>query len=87
MLRITAAALAISLSATFAYSVPATAQAVTQEQGEHQVVRGNTLWDLAQSFYGNPFEWRRIWDANRDRVENPDLIYPGQIFRIPDATE
>jgi len=85
MLRITAAALAISLCATFAYSAPATTQAVTQEQGEHQVVRGNTLWDLAQSFYGNPFEWRRIWDANRDRVQNPDLIYPGQLLLIPDA--
>jgi len=85
MLRTTAAALAISLSATFAFTAPLTAQAVTQDEGAHQVVRGNTLWDLAQSFYGNPFEWRRIWDANRDRVENPDLIYPGQLLLIPDA--
>ena len=83
MLRNIAAALAISLGASFALSAPASAQAVAQ--GEHQVVRGNTLWDLAQSFYGNPFEWRRIWDANRDRVQNPDLIYPGQLLLIPDA--
>lgn len=84
MLRISAAALAISVGATFALSAPATAQAAGQ-QGQHQVVRGNTLWDLAQSFYGNPFEWPRIWDANRDRVQNPHLIYPGQILLIPDS--
>lgn len=87
MLRNIAAALAISLGASFALSTPASAQAAAQPaaQGEHLVVRGNTLWDLAQAFYGNPFEWRRIWEANRDRVQNPDLIYPGQILLIPDA--
>ncbi len=83
MLRNIAAGLAISLGASLALSAPASAQAVAQ--GEHLVVRGNTLWDLAQSFYGNPFEWRRIWEANRDRVQNPDLIYPGQMLLIPDA--
>jgi hypothetical protein len=83
MLRNIAAALAISVGASFALSAPASAQAAAQ--GEHLVVRGNTLWDLAQSFYGNPFEWRRIWEANRDRVPNPDLIYPGQLLLVPDA--
>ncbi len=51
----------------------------------HQVVRGNTLWDLAASFYGNPYLWPRIWDANRDRIDDPHWIYPGQVLRIPDA--
>jgi hypothetical protein len=83
MLRNIAAALAISVGASLALSAPASAQAAAQ--GEHLVVRGNTLWDLAQSFYGNPFEWRRIWEANRDRVPNPDLIYPGQLLLVPDA--
>jgi hypothetical protein len=60
-------------------------QQVLLDPGQHLVVQGNTLWDLAQQFYGNPYDWRRIWDANRDRVENPDLIYPGQTLLIPDS--
>lgn len=53
--------------------------------GTHTVVDGDTLWDLAQEFYGNPFDWRRIWDANRSQIEDPNLILPGQVFTIPDG--
>ena len=50
--------------------LPTFAQA--QEQpGTHEVVRGNTLWDLAAFYYEDPFQWRVIWDANRDVVEDP----------------
>jgi len=94
MTRITAASLALSFSATFLVAAPAEAQdlpprgqqqqALQTQAGDHLVVQGNTLWDLAQQFYGNPFDWRRIWEANRDRVDNPDLIYPGQLLLIPD---
>jgi hypothetical protein len=41
------------------------------------------LWDLAQRYYSNPFEWRVIWEANRDVVEDPNWIYPAEVLVIP----
>lgn len=48
----------------------------------HTVVPGDCLWNIAIKFYGTP-TWQRIYDANRDKIRNPNLIYPGQIFVIP----
>jgi hypothetical protein len=48
------------------------------------VVTGDTLWDLAQTYYSNPFDWRRIWEANRSQITDPNLILPGQVLTIPD---
>lgn len=56
-----------------------------QPQGSHTVVDDDTLWDLAQRYYSSPWEWRTIWEANRSDIENPNLIYPGQVFTIPGA--
>lgn len=56
---------------------------LVQQVATHTVVKGDTLWDLAQTYYGNPFEWRRIWDANRDQVSDPNLILPGWELTIP----
>ena len=55
----------------------------TTQQGTHEVVKGNTLWDLAGHYLGNPFRWPLIYEANRDRIKDPHWIYPGQIFIIP----
>ena len=44
---------------------------------------GNSLWRLAERLYGDGFAYGRIYEANRDQIEDPDLIFPGQIFRIP----
>ena len=58
--------------------------ALAQEpQGTHTVVKDDTLWDLAQRYYSNPFEWRVIWNANRDVVEDPNWIYPAEVLVIP----
>jgi hypothetical protein len=56
---------------------------VVQQVATHTVVRGDTLWDLAQHYYNDPFQWRRIWEANRDKIADPNLIYPDQVFAIP----
>lgn len=65
---------------------PAQGQVLNRpEGGQHVVVVGNTLWDLAAHFYGDPFQWPRIYEANTDRIEDPHWIYPGQVFRIPDG--
>ena len=51
----------------------------------YTVVAGDSLSKIAKHFYGDANEWRRIHEANRDQIKNPDLIYPGQKLRIPGA--
>jgi hypothetical protein len=48
--------------------------------------RRDCLWRIAEypSIYNNPFLWPRIWKANKKMILNPDLIFPGQIFLIPE---
>jgi nucleoid-associated protein YgaU len=47
------------------------------------VVKGDSLSRIAKREYGDAQEWRRIYEANRDVIDNPDLIYPGQTLRLP----
>jgi hypothetical protein len=49
----------------------------------YTVVRGDCLWTIAKRFYGSGPLWPRIFDANRSKIKNPNLIYPGQKFVIP----
>ncbi|WP_406720527.1 LysM peptidoglycan-binding domain-containing protein [Thioclava litoralis] len=44
---------------------------------------GNTLWAIAHAAYGDGFLYVRVFEANRDQIRNPDLIYPGQVFNLP----
>ncbi len=55
----------------------------------YTVVRGDNLWNIAKKpeHYGNGFAWPKIYNANRDQIKNPDLIYPKQVFKIPSLTE
>ena len=48
----------------------------------HIIVKGNTLWDLANQYLTNPFLWPQLWDANR-YITNPHWIYPGDPLVIP----
>lgn len=43
------------------------------------------LWRIAEKFYNDGFKWKVIYDANRDKVKNPDLIKPGWTLKIPKA--
>jgi nucleoid-associated protein YgaU len=51
----------------------------------YTVVKGDSLSKIAKQFYGNANQWKKIYEANKDTIKNPDLIYPGQTFKIPDA--
>ncbi len=46
------------------------------------IKKGDTLWDLAFQFLGDPFKWPELWHAN-DYIKNPNLIYPGDNLVIP----
>jgi hypothetical protein len=70
--------------------------AVTTE-GNYTVVKGDCLWKISILKYDSPYYWPAIWDANKNgvlnkdtffdprhkAVTNPNLIYPGQVLRIP----
>ena len=52
--------------------------------GRVVVQPGNSLWRIARATYGSGFQYTLIYDANRDRIDDPDLIFPGQVFRVPE---
>ncbi|HVD59469.1 MAG TPA: LysM peptidoglycan-binding domain-containing protein [Gemmatimonadaceae bacterium] len=49
----------------------------------YTVKSGDSLSKIAKHFYGDAGKWHKIYEANRDKIKNPDLIHPGQEFSIP----
>ena len=49
----------------------------------YTVKRGDCLWNIAKKIYGDGAKWRKIYNANKAKISNPNLIYPGQVFKIP----
>ena len=54
-----------------------------EETEFYTVKRGDSLSKIAKSFYGNAMKYPVIFEANREVIKDPDLIYPGQVLRIP----
>jgi nucleoid-associated protein YgaU len=50
----------------------------------YTVVRGDTLWKIAEEAYGSGAQYTKIFEANRDQLDDPDRIFPGQKLIIPD---
>ena len=61
-----------------ATATPKAATAVT-------VQPGFTLWAIARDRFGTGDQYVRVYEANRDLIRNPDLIYPGQVFALPEG--
>jgi len=49
----------------------------------YTIVSGDSLSKIAKKFYGNAMDYPKLFDANREVIKDPDLIYPGQKIRIP----
>lgn len=64
-------------------SVDTSADVVDGGEQTYTVESGDTLSHIAKRFYGKAGEWNRIFQANRDQLDDPDLIQPGQVLRIP----
>lgn len=56
---------------------------------QHTVEKGECLWWIAEykKIYNDPFMWPLIYKANKDKIDDPDLIYPDQTFYIPRSFE
>ena len=77
--------LLLSIAALF--STAAVAQSGVQladnAPDSYTVVKGDTLWKIAASQYGNGAKYPLIFEANKPMLKDPDRIYPGQNLRIP----
>ena len=58
-----------------------------EESQSYTVVEGDCLWNLAKRFYGDGSKYSIIYNANKDKIVNPNLIYAGQVLTIPGATQ
>jgi nucleoid-associated protein YgaU len=63
-------------------SVPETPAAAAGRT--YTVQPGDTLWKISQEMYGNGSRYMKIFEANTDKLKNPDRIFPGQELVIPD---
>ena len=56
---------------------------VSAPAGSYTVKKGDTLSAISKQFYGDANAYKKIFDANRDQLKDPDKIQPGQVLRIP----
>jgi nucleoid-associated protein YgaU len=59
---------------------------VVQRTGRIIIQPGNNLWNISRVIYGQGLSYTTIYQANKEQIRNPDLIYPGQIFLTPGVT-
>ncbi|ADD68204.1 hypothetical protein Dacet_1434 [Denitrovibrio acetiphilus DSM 12809] len=58
------------------------AQMMKAQTENYKVIKGDNLWNISKDKYMNPFMWPLIYWSNKEQIKDPDLIFPGQIFKI-----
>lgn len=64
---------------------PVTNSPAPKKNTTYTVKKGDCLWNIAKKLYGNGAMYTKIYDANKDKITNPNLIYPDQVLTIPSA--
>ena len=59
------------------------APAQTEEVLYYEIVKGDSLWKIAENMYGDGNLYKKIFEENREVIKDPDLIFPGQKIRLP----
>ena len=72
-----------STTATVTNKRPAETSPEPKKDTTYTVKTGDCLWNIAKKFYGNGAKYTVIYEANKDKIKNPNLIYTGQVFVIP----
>lgn len=69
-------------SSSTAPGAPAPAASGAQS---YTVASGDNLRKISRKFYGDEMKWKKIWEANKAAIPNPDVIRVGQVLQIPSA--
>jgi nucleoid-associated protein YgaU len=61
--------------------VDSTAEIIGEQS--YTIEKGDTLSKIAKAHYGSANAWKQIFEANRDVIDDPDRIFPGQVIKLP----
>ncbi len=76
--------IAARVEAPFERAAPAAVERA-RINGEVVIQPGDNLWNLSRAYYGSGVQYTVIYEANKNKIRDPDFIYPGQIFTTPDS--
>lgn len=83
---------AVAVSTTSQQPLKQTQPAAHQDaeeaaQGAYNIKKGDTLWSIANETYSDPYLWQKLWEVNKDTIQDPNLIFPEQAIKTPAKEE